>query len=198
MNQDDVLKIRDEILEAALPNVPFDGWTMEVVSRGAEEAGHSDNTLRAVFPSGLIDVLDGFADLADRKMLAALEGIDPEGLRVRDRIREALLARYAWLEPHKEALRESLRFWMFPTRKPRAIKITWRLADRIWDWAGDLSNDYNHYTKRGLLSGVIVSTTLHFMNDASENLETTKAFLDRRIENVMQLGKVISKVKKAS
>ena len=54
--------------------------------------------------------------------------------------------------------------------------------------------DYNHYTKRTLLSGVYGSTISVFLDDESENFAETRAFLDRRIENVMQFEKVKAKV----
>ena len=201
MDKNDVITIKDEILKAALPNVVFDGWHWDVIVQACEDAGHSENTARGVFPGKMVDVLDHFADYADREMLAALEGLDPESLRVRDRVKTALMMRFEKLMPYKDAVRQSLQFWIVPTRKPRAMKITWRTADKIWDWAGDPSSpgrvrDYNHYTKRGLLSGVIAATTLAWLNDSSEDMEQTREFLDRRIENVMQLGKVVSKFKK--
>lgn len=195
MNISKTTEIRDEILLAALPNVAFDGWNWEMVCAAAGEAGHSENTVRAVFSGKMVDVLDHFADWADREMMVALIGVDPNELRVRERVRTALLARFEVLNSYKDAVNQSLHFWLWPTRKPRAVKITWRLADRIWDWAGDDAQDYNRYTKRGLLSGVIASTTVAWLNDSSEDMENTKAFLDRRIENVMQLGKVINTLK---
>lgn len=196
MNKDTITEIRDEILEAALTHVAFDGWSWDVMARAAEDAGHKANVLRAVFPGQMVDVLDGFADLADRKMLIALADINPDDLRVRDRVRTALIARFEWLAQHQDAVRQSLQFWMIPTRKPKAVKLVWRTADRIWDWAGDTATDYNRYTKRGLLSGVIVSSTIAFLNDHSEDLEKTGEFVDRRIENVMQLGALVGRIKK--
>ena len=195
MNKADVTKTRDKILEALLPHIPFDGWTWDAVQAGAKEAGLANDIPRAVFQGGMIDVLDAFADLADRKMFEALKDQNPEELRIRDRVRTALLVRYAFLAPHKEALRQSLSFWAFPTRKLQAAKIVWRTADRIWDWAGDTATDYNRYTKRSLLSGVIVSSTLAWVNDTSEELSGLESFIDRRIENVMQLGKIIGRFK---
>lgn len=198
MNKNDTVEIRDRILTAALPNVAFDGWRWGMIERAAERAGYSPAMAQAVFPAKMKDVLAAFADLADREMLKALEDINPQDLRVRDRVRSALLARFEWLAQHKEALRQSVQFWMMPTRKPRAGQIVWRTVDRIWDWAGDSAQDYNRYTKRGLLSGILVSGALVFLNDQTETLDNTKAFLDRRIENVMQLGKVLHSFKKAS
>jgi len=204
MNKSDVTQIRDSIILAALPNVEFDGWAWDMIKQATVDSGYEGSMTRAVFPDRIKDVLDGFADLADREMLKALADKNPDDLRVRDRVRDALIARYEWLTPHKEALRQSVQFWVIPTHKPRGAKIVWRTADRIWDWAGDTATDYNRYTKRGLLSGVIASTTMAFLNDTSknpenpENMDKTKAFLDRRIENVMQFGKIINRLKKVS
>ena len=198
MNKQNVTELRDEIIAAALPHVPFEGWSWKTVERAAEDAGHTPAVARAVFPGRMNDVLDAFSDRADRLMLADLETIHPEDLRIRDRIRTALLTRYRLLNEHKEAVRHSVQYFMRPLKKPTGAKLVWRTADKIWDWAGDTSQDYNRYTKRGLLSGIIVSTTLVWMNDDSEAMDNTKAFLDRRIENVMQFGKIINKIKKAS
>lgn len=198
MDKNDVLDTRDEIIEALLPMVPFEGWSWKTVDLAAVECGHNKGVSRAVFPGRLDDVLDGFSDWADRKMMDEISAINPEDLRIRDRIRTALLTRYRALDEHREAVRLSAQYFMRPTKKPLGAKLVWRTADRIWDWAGDISTDYNRYTKRGLLSGILVSTTLVWVDDDSETLDNTKAFLDRRIENVMQFGKMINKIKKAS
>lgn len=198
MNKDDVIQIRDKILLKALPNVSFDGWVWEMIEQSTVDAGYEKSMAKAVFPDRMKDVLAAFADLADREMVKALKNTNAEDLPVRKRVRTALLARYEWLKPYKEALRQSVQFWMLPSRKPRGAKIIWRTADVIWGWAGDTARDYNRYTKRGLLSGIILSTTLVWLNDNNEDMDQTKAFLDRRIENVMQLGKVIGRFKTAS
>lgn len=196
MNKEKIIRIRDEILTAALPHVPFDGWSWEGIEAASLEAGHTKPIAQAVFPERLTGALDAFSDMADRAMLAALAGLNPEEMRVRDRVRRALLARYEFLSPYKEAVRLSLAFWMMPLRKIRAARIVWRTADRIWDWAGDQATDYNRYTKRGLLSGVIASTTLAWLEDKSPDMRETKEFLDRRIENVMQAGKFVGRFKR--
>ena len=198
MNKNDVTKIRDEIITVALPNVTFDGWNWELIIKAAEEAGHKDTVVRLVFPDQMRDVLDAFADLADREMQKNLSDINPEDLPVRERVATALMTRYGFLQSHKEPLRQSLQFWIIPTRKTRAAKIVWRTADRIWNWAGDTSKDYNRYTKRTLLSGIIVSSTLYWLNNSDETLDSLRAFIDRRIENVLKCGKIINKIKKTS
>ena len=65
----------------------------------------------------------------------------------------------------------------------------------IWTWAGDDATDYNRYTKRGLLSGVIGATMAYWLqqNDDATNAKTF-AFLNNRIENVVTIGQNTSKV----
>lgn len=196
MTNEAVQKIRDEILEAALPQVVFDGWSVDALETAANLAGHKPGVVRAVFHEPVLDAVDGFADWADRKMADALAEHNPEEMRIRDRVREAVLARLTALAPYKEAVRHSVSYWAYPTRGLRASKIVWRTADRIWDWAGDTATDYNRYTKRGLLSGILVSTTLVWLDDDSDDIMVTEAFLDRRIEDVMQIGKLMGKIKR--
>lgn len=195
MNKTQIIEIRDDILTTALPDIAFDGWTWDIITRAGEKCGHTENTVRAVFPNTIIDILEHFANQADREMLKSLESINPDDLRIRDRIETALMARYTFLAQHQEAFRNSLKHWINPLNKAKAAKITWRTADTIWNWAGDTSTDYNHYTKRGLLSGIIASSTLVFTNDRDEKLTKTHQFVTKRIENVMQFGKIAAKIK---
>lgn len=187
--------IRDKILTAVLPEVPFDGWTWAAVEQAAIKSGYESVMASSVFPGGLPDVLSHFSDLADRWMIDRLRDIDPESLRVRDRVRMAVMARFRVLYPWRDAVRQSATFWLMPTRTGRGGKITWRTADCIWNWAGDTAADYNHYTKRALLCGVLVSTMLAWLNDDSTGMAETEAFLDRRIEGVMTIGKAIGDLK---
>ena len=189
------IKIKDEILWVAAEDAAFDGWSWDVIETAAEKAGYEREMAAAVFPQKLTGALVHFADMVDRKMMERLKGIDPESMRVRDRVRLAVQTRLSVLKPYKESVRQSMGYWLRPFRKYEAARMVWRSADVIWNWAGDTSEDYNKYTKRVLLSGVLTSTMVAWMNDDSEDMNKTLRFLDSRIENVMQLGKVINTVK---
>lgn len=185
-SDDTLTQQRDRWLMAALPDVPFDGWTTALMTRAAEKAGVDAATL---FPNGIAQALDHFADWADRAMLADLEKHDLKNMRVRDRIAAGVMARLDTLAPHKQAVNAALGQGLRPrilTRRPRWL---WRTADRLWWAVGDAATDYNHYSKRFLLSGVIASTTLFWLADTSDNHEDTRGFLDRRIDEVLKVGR---------
>lgn len=187
-------EIQDKILLHALEDVAFEGWQWSVIEGAAVNAGYDEDMAIAVFPEKLSDVLAYFSNWADRQMLSALENQKPEDMPVRLRIKTAVLTRLKILEPHKEAVRAASIYWLIPPREIQATKLVWKTADAMWHWAGDTAQDYNHYTKRGLLSGVITATTLAWLNDTSEDHQETDAFLDRRIANVLSVGKVAGKI----
>ncbi|MCB9990581.1 MAG: COQ9 family protein [Rhodospirillales bacterium] len=193
--EENLTDVRDEILRTLLPDVPFDGWSRDALRAAAVRAGYDKAALQAAFPGGVRDVVAHFSDWVDREMLRRLEGTNIEVLRVRDRIRAGVMARLMVLQEHREAEKLALSYWTLPPRSLKAGKIVWRTADRIWNWAGDTATDYNHYTKRGLLSGVLSATMLAWVNDETPELSETEAFLDRRIENVMQLGGILGRIK---
>lgn len=185
---------RTKIIQAALPDIVFDGWTMDTLEAAAEKAGYDAAQMHAAFEGGVIDALDAFAAYADATMLEKLGVSAPDSMRVRDRISLAVMTRFEVLEPHKEAVKESMKFWLNPLNKPRAAKIVWRSADAMWEWAGDSATDYNRYTKRTLLSGILAPAMLVWLNDHSEDMSRTRRFVEGRIANVLSLGRLMSKM----
>ena len=188
-------EIQDQILLGTLEGVPFDGWCWPLAEEAAVKSGYSADVARAVFPEGLPDLMRHFSDWADRQMLEALKSVDQTDMRIRDRIKKAVATRFEILEPYKESVHAASVYWLSPFRKLESGKIIWRSADKIWLWAGDDAKDYNHYTKRALLSAVMASTTIAWLDDKSENHQETLAFLDRRIDNVLTVGKLAGKIK---
>lgn len=186
--------IPDRILISLLPDVPFDGWTWDGVKKAAIGAGFDADMAQAVFPNRVSDVLKHFSDWADRQMLEHLQEIQTQDMRIRERIQIAVMTRMNVLYPYKEAVRAGAGFWMRPTQKMAGGKILWKSADKIWNWAGDDATDYNHYTKRALLSGVIATTMMAWLQDESGDLKETENFLARRIENVLMIGGSAGKV----
>lgn len=196
MDMQDMTKIREEILTTALGNVPFDGWSWKTLEESALQSGHERHAAAALFPDRLTGAAKALEDMADRWMMERLEKRDPGAMKVRERVRAGVLARFEALEPYKDAMAPIAAYWALPLRHLQAGKATWKTADKIWLWAGDTAKDYNYYTKRALLSGILVSSIFVWLGDDEQGLAKTKAFLDRRIENVMQFGKLIGRVQK--
>ncbi len=186
---DDIITAdRDRLLGAALAHVPFDGWTAAALEAGARDAGFAPEDAADLFPGGIADAISWFSRWADRRMLAALEGRDLSNMPVRERIASAVEARLEALDSHCEAVRRGLSWLALPQNAPLAAKLLYRTVDDAWYAAGDRSADFSFYTKRGLLAGVIATTTLYWLDDRSEDGSDTRAFLARRIEDVLRVG----------
>lgn len=185
---------RDHILLTGLPDVVFDGWAVSTFETALKNAGEDPALVRAVFPGGVADIVAHFSDWADASMIDTLADIAPEDMRVRDRIRAALLARFNGLAPWKEQVRMASTWWAVPGRQTMAAKCVWRTADCIWDWAGDIATDYNRYTKRALLCGVLTSSTVAWLNHSGDDDAALEEFIDRRIDRIMTLGKMMGRI----
>jgi ubiquinone biosynthesis protein COQ9 len=127
-------------------------------------------------------------------MLTAFPAERIDAMKIRERISALISHRLETLRPHKEALRRALAVLAMPQNALAAGRLAWRSADRIWRVAGDTATDYNHYTKRTILIGVYGSTTLVFLDDESEDMAVTRAFLARRIDDVMRFEKAKARV----
>ena len=179
----------DRIVEAMLPHVPFDGWTAKALTAGLEDAGFDPSAAPLAFPGGMLEVAEHFSALADKRMMAELERRKVGALPVRERISLAVRVRLEQNAQDREALRHLLSYLALPTNAPVALKCLYRTVDTMWHAAGDTATDFNFYTKRATLAGVFSTTVLYWLNDNSEGFEKTFAFLDRRIEDVMRIGK---------
>lgn len=181
--------IRFRIVEAALPHVAFEGWSMAALMAGARDCGLSEAEIVRAFPRGVADALESFTALADLRMREAWEALPSPPAKMRDKIALLIRLRLEAFGPHREAVRRALALSALPAHAPLALSGLTRTLDLIWRLAGDRSVDFSWYTKRLTLSGVYTSTLLFWLNDLSAGNEQSWSFLDRRIENVMQLGK---------
>ncbi len=183
-------KLRRRVLLAALPDVAFDGWSDALLDRAQAKLKISDSDMAAAFPRGARDLVRAFSDWADDEMLARFAKEKTAGLRMRDRIALAARLRFEVVAPYKEQARAAL-----PHLGPRLPAKLWRTADRIWWACGDTATDYNHYTKRMLLSGVLAATGVFFFKDRSRGHAETWDFLGRRIDDVLKAGQFLSRFK---
>ena len=184
----------DELRIALAPLIPahaaFDGWSNEALAMAAAELGIPAGRARLAFPGGAADMIDAWFESIDLAMAGAFPEERIAAMKIRERIRSLILFRLELVLPQREALRRALAVLAMPQNLAAGIKLGWRSADRIWRVAGDTATDFNHYTKRATLSAVYGSTSLVFLDDQSEDLADTRAFLDRRIDDVMKIEQV--------
>jgi len=186
MNLDE---LRAALADALPRHAAFDGWSDKALAMAANDLGVPPERARIAFPGGQAQMIDAWFDSIDRAMLAAFPPDRIAAMKIRERIGGLILFRLEAIRPYREALRRALAILAMPQNAVRGAQLGWRSADRIWRLAGDAATDFNHYSKRTILMGVYGSTTLVFLDDESEDMAHTRAFLDRRIGDVMRFEK---------
>lgn len=185
--------LKDRLLEAALAHAAFDGWSRRTLLNAAADCGVDADTARRLFPDLGDSLLRWLDDWADRQMLAAVEGEDLTRLPVRRRVARLVRARLEATAQHREALRRALAARTLPPNLPAAGQALWRTVDLIWEavgLGGGPAEGWSWYTRRASLAGVLAATGIYWLDDASEGQAETWAFLERRIDDVMRVGKL--------
>ncbi|MFD2204144.1 COQ9 family protein [Kiloniella antarctica] len=186
-------KQKDKLLDALLPVVPFEGWSDSILMEIGASCELSSQKIAILFPRGMTDILRYFNKRLDTHMMGELEKRDLDNMKVRERITLAVRIRLELMEPHREAVRKGMSFFVMPLKASEGMHNLYDTVDAMWLAAGDKSTDYNFYSKRLLLSGVYSSTMLFWLEDKSEGYEKTWNFLDRRIAEVLKIGGALGK-----
>lgn len=78
-----------------------------------------------------------------------------------------------------------------PRNIPPSLHELSALSSEIWYLAGDVSVDTSWYTKRANLAAVYSASEVFMTQDRSTEFEATREFLERRLEDVGEVGKVV-------
>ncbi len=192
-NENSMEQAKSRILASALAHVPFDGWSDVTLRAALADSKMADAVGAGLFPRGGVDLAIAYHKQGDQRMLDALRAADMSALRFREKITHAVRLRLELAD--QEAVRKGTVLLGLPHHAPEGAALIWTTADAIWTALGDTSVDVNWYTKRATLSAVYASTVLFWLGDSSDQNVDTWAFLDRRIENVMQFEKLKANVR---
>ena len=183
------LALAPAIAEAAV----FDGWSDEALVMAAKQMGADIDVARLAFKGGQLDMVFAWIEAVDMAMAAAFPEDVIATMKIRERIRALVQFRLDAVTGQEEALRRALAIMAMPQNVAKSTRRGWQSADLMWRLAGDTATDYNHYTKRAILASIYAATVAVFVDDTSGDKAETRAFLDRRIDGVMQFEKVKAK-----
>ena len=169
---------------------------MTVSTRACADAGIDKGQARLACPRGSLDLIVRWSRRLDRAVVAAVRDADIKSMKIRERVRFGVMARLEAIGTHEEAARRARSRLMLPDAASEAPQLLWATADTIWRAIGDTSTDVNFYSKRTILAGVYGSTLSSWLNEADTEKQEAQAFLDRRIQNVMDFEKTKANIAK--
>lgn len=73
--------------------------------------------------------------------------------------------------------------------------LLWSVADEIWYHAGDTATDHNYYTKRGLLSQILLHAVLRMAGGGPYHAADMRAFVQRDIARVFAVMRPLAALK---
>ena len=173
-------------VDAMLTLVAEQGWRATTLGRIAEASGLPLSELYGRYRSKT-DLLAAYAHRIDAAMLAALGrpvAAPADAAGIKDRLFEAVMARFDALAPHKAAIRVLLR--ELPAdplalacflQRGLAPGLDWMLATAELDAGG-----FPGMMRRKLLGGIYLDTLRVWLKDDSTDLAATMAHLDKRLE----------------
>ncbi len=181
------------LLDAALKRLPEQmRWDGRLVAAAGAEVGLSGPEIELLLPYGPKDLAALLARRHDALALRELSGVDASALKIRERITTAVATRIRVAMTDELAVRRSLGFLALPGNALLASRLMWDTADQLWRWAGDTATDFNHYSKRTILSTVLASTLAVRL---ARGEDAANAHLAARIDGVMQFEKLKARVK---
>ncbi|GMF19173.1 unnamed protein product [Phytophthora lilii] len=166
-------------------------WTIEALAAGATDLGYP-SVAHGMFPRGAVELVEYFMDSCLAKLRETLiKNTDKlQAMTVAERLKFGVRTRLEMLEPVMATWPQGMAAGALPQNAPSTAKRLAKLSDEIWYFAGDKSTDFSWYTKRAILTGIYASTELFMLNDKSPNFQDTWAFLDRRVDETIQLGEL--------
>ena len=179
-------RMEQAVLDSALTLAPKQGWNAAMVRAACAANGLSRGDEELLLPNGARDLAVLLSRHHDARALAELATVEAKSLKMRERIARAVSARMEAGAADLEATRRCAAFLALPTNADLGLKLAWESADHLWHWAGDTATDWNHYSKRTILSGILIpALTMRWF----DGREAAEAFVAARIENVMAFEK---------
>ena len=176
---------QEKLAKLFIEDVPKYGWSRETLLQCAKKQRISTSVLAKLFPSFEYDVLKFLIAQNNTQVEKNYNSFNNSRLKTRDKIKTILELKFDSNEYLKKALPEMLKFLLRPGNLLMSIKMLHENSDFIWNLAGDKSNDFSFYSKRGLLSMVYLATLIYWLNDKSTKGIGTKNFISKSVDGIV-------------
>ena len=187
---DDVMAMtRSRVLEAALPDVVFDGWSEAGLLAAIEKSGVPQANAKLAFPRGVFDLVSHFHRSGDARLNGEMSDIIETIQGIGPKVEACVLKRLEIASHNKEAVRKAASYFALPQNANQGLKLIWETSDHIWELVGIRDEGFSHYSRRASLSASYSATFLFWLQDDDQDMAQTRAFLKRRLEDQKTFGK---------
>lgn len=186
-------KTKTSLVKLALPYFEQHGWNTQALQECSTHEKTELADFHELFPGGIDEIITYIHDDVTEQMLTALEKVELDPLKVKDRVALAIMTRFGIMAPYQKAFYAGRKDII--KRVSLATKTLFRICDAIWYAIGDDSTDFSYYTKRLSLATIYGSTFTYWLSDDSKDFVNTTMFLERRLEDLSIIPKTKNKIK---
>ena len=209
IDSDDIkLKILKNFLEISV----FEGWNDSAIELAIKKTFPNQeilpNQMPIIFEDGIYSLIS-FVSKNRCETLAEISSKNPDfnNLKLNAKINYLIFQLLKIDENNKGAFKRLLNFYLVPKNplndsincgfRPvnQAFKEVYFVADYLWKLCNDKSSDFNFYSKRIILSKVLIRSFMFFLNDNSLNNINTQKFIDKEIEKILKFNQYKLKAK---
>lgn len=196
----DSFESKEKILINFLEIAGLEGWNDHTLVLAFNKANIDEKFIPIIFENGLFGLLEFHIEYFNSKAQERIATIvDFKEKKIREKISTLILMRFEVEKNHRLALQRLLNFYIDlkiiaknrSLAKPYALASlsVYKIADMMWKFIDDKSTDINFYSKRIILSKILIRCFFTFIKDNDE-LTATKNLIDQQIEKVINFAKI--------
>ena len=179
---------RRRLLAAALKLAGTQGFGAALFETAERDARLAAGEASLLFPDGAGELIGFWRAEKDASLLRQARRFAALA-RTSKRIEEAVFQRLQADQAHRAAAAAAAAWLALPPHWPFAARQLYATSDAIWRAVRDESVDSSFYSKRLILGGVYAAAHLFWLEDDSRHQTETRAFLQRRLQDVALFGK---------
>lgn len=202
----DSLTNKKKILKSFIKIAAKYGWNKNSLNSAMDDVGIDSKYLPLIFPNYVLDLAELYIQLGNQNLEKQINSIsDFNNSKIRDKIRICLYKRFEIEYENRLVLQNLVNYFQDPKNlldmengiKPtiQSLKLCFEVSDEIWKLIKDESTDYNYYTKRLILSKILIKAFFVFLKDEDSKINMTKKVIDEEIDKVMRFEKFKYKTK---
>ncbi|KAL7664899.1 Ubiquinone biosynthesis protein [[Candida] zeylanoides] len=188
--------IETKILDHSLQHVPKYGFNSYCITKSLHELKYPDSahSILTANPDGKsLEFQMVMHWLKSQRQKLHSHVLDPQSpfhalTDEYQRINYLIATRLQYNEPIIHKLSYGLSQLVTPYNMAQSMEELHNLSDDIVFYAGDESNDFAWYTKRGSVSSIYVASELYMVSDASSGFRDTKRFVEDKVRHMQSLG----------
>ena len=113
----------ETLIDAALPNVTFDGWSQASFDAAIKQTGIAPATAKILCPRGAIDLAVAYHKRGDAAMMRAMAQADLTAMRYSEKVAHAIRLRLA-SAGDKEVVRRGTTLFSLPIMPPKGPSLS--------------------------------------------------------------------------